>query len=238
MPDKRKHRGQHPQDKKLFDDRFLNALKNGVADMSWLLSRGYGEKASLTIVGDRYRLTARQRLAVQRAVCDDASLAYRTKQKLSPLQMRDKTVFIDGYNLLITIESALSGGFIFVGRDGAYRDLASVHGTYRRVEETQKAIEQIAKCMQELNIAKAYWYFDTPISNSGRLKTYFYELATQHNWNWEIHLDYNPDRVLCNCGGIVVTSDGMILNNVTQWFNLAKYVIDTSIPDTQFIHLG
>ena len=94
-------------------------------------------------------------------------------------QLKGKKLFIDGYNLLITIESALSGGFIFVGRDGCYRDLASVHGTYRRVEETLPAIMTIGKSLMELGVEGVQWYFDAPISNSGRLKVYVHELAVQ-----------------------------------------------------------
>src|SRR6266404_1471952 len=46
-------------------------------------------------------------------------------------------LLIDGFNLILTLESALGGGVMLVGRDGCYRDMASVHGTYRRVEETR-----------------------------------------------------------------------------------------------------
>ena len=60
----------------------------------------------------------------------------------------------------------------------------------------------------------------------------------KQDWTWDIELVNNPDRTLMQCDGIVVTSDGMILDNVQQWFNLSKYLIDTHIHDAQFIHLG
>ena len=38
--------------------------------------------------------------------------------------------------MLTTIEAALAGGVILAARDGAYRDMASMHGSYRKVAET------------------------------------------------------------------------------------------------------
>jgi hypothetical protein len=49
-------------------------------------------------------------------------------------------LWIDGYNVLTSIEAALSGGVILRARDGCYRDMASMHGSYRKVEETISAI--------------------------------------------------------------------------------------------------
>ena len=52
----------------------------------------------------------------------------------------------------ITVEAALSDGFLFMGRDGCLRDLAGIHGTYRRVEETLPAVEQIGRFLAERSI--------------------------------------------------------------------------------------
>ncbi|HEO70156.1 MAG TPA: DUF434 domain-containing protein, partial [Candidatus Hydrogenedentes bacterium] len=44
MPDTRRHRGKHPQDETLFNDAWLPVLRDAVADLSYLLTRGYAEK--------------------------------------------------------------------------------------------------------------------------------------------------------------------------------------------------
>ncbi len=71
MPDKRKHRGAHPDDNRLFAEDQLPSLRTAVAEYSWLLTRGYAEESALKLVGDRYDLTARQRMAVWRSSCSD-----------------------------------------------------------------------------------------------------------------------------------------------------------------------
>lgn len=171
MPDTRCHRGPHPEDAKLFTPETLPRLREATADLSWLLSRGYALPGALQVVGNRYELTERQRKAVTRSACIDESLARRRAAEAPPGELAGRELLIDGYNVLTTVEAALGGGVILHGRDGAYRDLASVHGTWRQVEETGPAVGLIGHALHdELNVARCTWYLDAPVSNSGRLK--------------------------------------------------------------------
>jgi hypothetical protein len=45
---------------------------------------------------------------------------------LSAQAMRGELLYIDGFNLLTTLEVALSGGIVLLARDGALRDIAGV----------------------------------------------------------------------------------------------------------------
>src|ERR1051326_1793260 len=138
--DGQRHRGAHPADDKLFAARHLPAMLQAVADLSWLLGQGYAPSASLTLVGDHFRLKERQRLAVARAACSDEQKASRQSRRLTLEKIHGQELLIDGFNLTITIETALSGGVLLNCRDGCIRDMWSVHGTYRSVAETEKAI--------------------------------------------------------------------------------------------------
>ena len=75
VPDQRKHRGPHPEDGPLFAPANWPDLRCAVSHLSWLLTRAYAWESALKLVGDRFRLNARQRLAVQRSACSDQSLA-------------------------------------------------------------------------------------------------------------------------------------------------------------------
>jgi hypothetical protein len=147
LPNTRNHRGQHPEDDKLFGSDYRHDLRAAVANLSWLLTRHYSEKAALKLVGDRYNLRERQRLAVQRS---DLALRYRQKQELAINKIHGQALVIDTYNLLILIESVLAGAYIFKGRDGCYRDLAGIHGNYRKVAETVHTIETIGSFFAKL----------------------------------------------------------------------------------------
>ncbi|MGB2984344.1 MAG: DUF434 domain-containing protein [Phycisphaerae bacterium] len=236
MPDKRRHRGKHPEDDQLFAPVRHEALRTAVAEYSWLLTRGYATGSALKLVGDRYNLTARQRMAVRRSSCSDQSLEHRAATMTPPTETAGQLVGIDGYNLLITIESALAGGLILVGRDGCHRDLASVHGTYRKVDETVPAVTLIVDFLATLNIRHIDWYLDRPVSNSGRLKALMAEVIagrtdrSTRRATWNIELVNSPDALLVSYPHPVVSSDSVILDQCTAWLNLAEIVIDARIP--------
>lgn len=235
MPDKRKHRGKHPDDERLFAPAQREALRAAVGEYSWLLTRGYATDSALKLVGDRHGLTARQRMAVRRSACSDQALEHRTATMITLPDAAGRPVGIDGYNLLITIESALSGALIIGGRDGCCRDLAGIHGTYRKVEETLPALEMIIDHLAPFDIPHIDWYLDSPVSNSGRLKTLMADLlATRpdhatRTTAWNIELVHNPDAALAAYPHAIVSSDSDVLDRCGVWVNLAADIIDTRL---------
>lgn len=234
---KQKHRGQHANDPKLFHTKWLPTINEAVRDLSWLYTRGYSEKSSIALVGNRYQLNIRQRKALRRAACADQSLAHRLANEVGVQELKDRQIVIDGYNLLITVEAGLAGGVVVFARDGTYRDIASIHGTYRKVEETMPALTMIGVTLQKLEVDQVYWLLDKPVSNSGRLKSIMRELSEQYGFGWEIELVNNPDRTMVELPNTVsVSSDGWVLDRVEQWFNLNRYIVDT-IPTANILDL-
>ena len=238
MPDKRTHRGPHPADVKLFAPAAIADLRAALADFSLLLTKGYAEKSSLKLVGDRFSLTERQRLAIMRSACSDQQLISREKREIKIADLADRPIVIDGYNVLITIEAAMSRGVIFKGRDGCFRDLASIHGTYRKVTETIPAVQLIGNFLKESNAGDCLWLLDSPVSNSGRLKTLIGELARKNDWNWEIELLPSPDAKLIKTDLTVVSSDSVVLDKCRSWVNLARAIIEEKLPKAHVVDLS
>lgn len=238
MPDKRTHRGPHPADEKLFDAKAIDSLRLAVADYSLLLTKGYAQKSALKLVGDRFSLTERQRLAVMRSSCSDQQWASRKERRVSAETVAGEPIALDGYNVLITVEAAMSEGKIFRGRDGCYRDLASIHGTYRKVDETVPAVRLIGDFLQETGAGEALWLLDSPVSNSGRLKTLIGDLSSKNGWNWRVELLLSPDAELKTIDSIVASSDGVVLDDCKRWFSLAAEIIRRKLPSARVIDLA
>ena len=173
-----------------------------------------------------------------RSSCSDQQLVSRNQRRIDIKSLADKSIAIDGYNLLITIEAAMSGGILFKGRDGCLRDLASIHGTYRKVTETIPAIELIGNFLQEQKIQNVLWLLDSPVSNSGRLKKIITDLANEHNWDWEVKLSLSPDAELIKSDMVVATSDSVILDKCKKWINLASEIIQQKLPSAKIIVLS
>lgn len=238
MPDHRKHRGAGPNDVRWFSTRSLPVLVAAVHDLTWLLGRGYAEPSTLKLVGDRWGLTERQRLAVKRAACSDVARAGRLQRCTRFEELKGQVLWIDGFNLVLTIESAIGGGVLIRGRDGAIRDLASVHGSYRKVTETLPALQAIGEVLAQAQPDQVLWLLDKPVSNSGRLKSLIGELADAHGWNWSAELEFNPDVPLSRSAAVVATADSVILDRCARWTNLADAVIERQVPHAWMLDLG
>jgi hypothetical protein len=237
MPDKRTHRGPHPEDRDAFGPKAEPLLRKAACDFCWLLDRGYAHRSSIKLVGDRYALRERQRTAVQRCACDSSERTSREARRIDPEGIIDQPLLIDGYNLLTTVEAALAGAVILQGRDGSYRDMASIHGHFKFVVETCPALMIIGEAIARLRPGECIWYLDSPVSNSGRLAALLRETAVAHSWNWRVELVPNPDPVLCSLPGIVATADSMILDRCARWVNLAGEVIKTHVSEAWVVTL-
>lgn len=233
MPDTRKHRGPGPQDPTWFGAEAHTGLRAAVADLSWLLSRGYAETSALSLVGNRYRLVERQRVAVLRSACSDDALAGRRSRELDPRSIRGRPLRIDAFNLILTLESALGGGVVLAGRDGCYRDMASVYGTYRRVEETRPALDLAAKWLGKWGVGPCTWLLDAPVSNSGRLAAMI--RAVEPDWATEVIPD--PDAELITPGAVVATADAGVLNRCGEWVSLARTLVEVGVKGAFVVDL-
>ena len=224
---KQENRGKDSKDEALFGDPgSQNRIQAAVRDLSYLKSRAYADKSSLALVGNRYRLNVRQQKAVLGMSASDAYLDQICSSQMTAEAIENKIIAIDGFNQIILWESILSDAYIFRGKDGCYRDLSSVHGTYRTVQQTQKALKTIGAGLADLGVKEAIWYLDRPVSNSGKLKQFILEMALEHSYSWTVVLDHNPDQSLRETDTIVITSDAGILRGCPQWFNITDFIVE------------
>ncbi len=235
MPDR--NRGQQANDQQSFAPKWHPIFTEAVDDLCFLLTRGYAENSALQVVGNRYRLNKRQRNAVLRVSASKQHIEQRNQSLCSAEAVVNQVLEIDGFNLLILLESALSGAFIFKARDGLYRDISSVHGSYKRVVKTEEAIVLVGKVLQDLKVKAVKWYLDQPVSNSGRLKTKLMEISRANGFPWEVELVFDPDKVLVKSEHLVVSSDGWILDHAKQWFNLGAYLIEQHLPAAKVLEI-
>lgn len=232
------NRGKEPSDDKLFGSNAVHAkLKDAVDDLSHLMGRGYAQKSAVALIGNRYKLNVRQQKAVQGMAASPEQVLKRKAHSLSITDLENRELVIDGFNVLILLESLLSGAYLFKGADGFYRDLSSVHGSYKKVSQTPRAIELVGDFYEKAQIKHMHWYFDKPVSNSGKLKQLIEEVATEKRYNWQVSLTFQTDADIVNENKVSVSSDAWILDNSVQNFNLLEYILEKQ-QATNVIDLG
>ena len=230
-----RNRGKKSNDDQLFSGKWLPIFREATDDFCHLLSRGYAGNSITQIVGNRYKLNARQRLAIQRISASSQQIESRQKSQCDPEALEHAPIEIDGFNLLILLESAMSGAYIFEGRDGTFRDISSVHGSYKRVRKTEEAIFLVGNILKDFKAGSVKWFFDQPVSNSGRLKTMLLEISKQNNYKWEVELVHNPDKELIKNNGIVISSDSWVLDHAEKWYNLGACLIKNHLKESNII---
>lgn len=230
-------RGVDPQDGRWFSKEAVIKLQKAQEEVAWLLNRGYKLNAIMDLVGGSYQFSARQRQALKRST----SAKYECeKRKLSMLQYssaKDGIIYIDGFNLIIGLEVALSGGVLLLGNDGAVRDIAGLQGSYRIIDKTDKALELIGKSFGDLKVPHAKFFLDAPVSNSGRLREKILKHSLIWNFFTEVELVPNADPILWKLER-VVTGDSIILDNCTSWFNMLRKIIEDYIKDANLVDLS
>ena len=219
-------RGYHPDDGRFFGPGDRDKMTRGAAEIRYLLDRGYRAETAVPFVGNHHLLSERQRTALMRMTASSAETASRRDRELCELS---GTVLIDGFNTIITLEVALSGSVVIAGDDGAIRDLAGLHGTYRLVDKTTVAVDLILKALATWPIDGARFLLDRPVSNSGRLKTLIRERAAGQPYPVEVELLPSPDAALYGQSP-VISSDSGVLDRCGGWFNLNRRIIEENIP--------
>jgi hypothetical protein len=232
------HRGLASKDGQLFGARQLPTLRAATQDLCWLLDHGYASRSATELVGNRHNLTSRQRMAVSRCACSADAEQNRRQREFAPVEVRGRELWLDGYNVLTVLESALSGGVVLPGRDGCCRDIAGIHRRYRKVNETIPVLRMVGETAAEWGVKCCRWWLDKPVSNSGRLKALILETAATAGWNMTVELVFNPDRILWESEQVIATSDGVVLDRCRQWVNLTRHVIFERMPQARAVDLS
>ena len=210
------------QYQKHFTPYVQSQLYQATYHLSWLLSHGYAIDSSLKLVGDRFRFHQEIRKALKRASCSAFAFQKRRENQVDVDALRNQTVWIDGFNLLITIERALRGDPVLKCQDGVIRDIAGIHGTYRKGNHTQNACSLIMSMLELYQVNTVRWLFDRPISNSGKMAHFIRQTYQGGPLHCEVDVVQNPDLDLIHAPDdfIILSGDGWILENCTHWYNL------------------
>jgi hypothetical protein len=200
-------------------------LWEAAEDLRFLLNREYPRDASLHVVGNRYNLDRDGRHLLRRAVFPDAIAEERGEKRVAIEELRGAKLAVDGYNCIITLESALKGKTICLADDGFVRDISGVSSGYHETPQTAEALGLIMDLLQFAATGETLFLLDSPISGSGALAARIRTLMQGHGIRGDASAIKVPERRMAGYKGIIASSDTAVIDQSDRVFDLAGYLI-------------
>ena len=193
--------------KLLLSDIFNRAL----ADYFYLIDKGYPEKGSLKIVGDRYRLPTELRTLLYRGI----SSAEISKKRIARILLKPiPPLIIDGYNVLLTLMNYRLGRFVFISTDTLCRDAGSLFGKILSDIVLEDCILQLVTHLQLYSDFQIIIYLDAPVSNSQYHGELLLSMIKPDNPQIEVKVVQSADdSILQQTEGTIASSDSELIDN-------------------------
>ncbi len=196
-------------------------LTEAYRDLKYLLNRGYRKGYALDFVANHYRLTLKERHLLARCVFPDSWIEEVKGKLLRPEDLKGTELAIDGFNVLITLESLLEGRAILC-EDSLVRDL-KYQGKYKLKEGTAELLAKIAKTLGELEVERAIFIYGRNVPKSGIVAAMTREALKGAGVDGEAILVKSPDHELKGFVS-VTTADTAIITRARGVFDLARHV--------------
>lgn len=202
------------------------------AEYRYLREKGYPEKATLKLVGDRHRLTRAQRNSMFRGIVVEALAGPRQRKIVLPADVLGNSLGIDWYNVLITVESYLRGSPVFISDDGIVRDSSATHGSFHSSELTARALLEIIGELKIMAPSRIDVFLDAPIAFSGLMAEEVRRKLEEIPCPTLVSVAHSADYPLKSYDGVVASSDSVILDSASRVIDLPRSVLQRSF---QFI---
>ena len=202
---------------------FISAIK----DYQYLLSRNYTAKTLLKVVSNRYKLNNVERTLLYRGVTTQEKSNARIMKTIVEKDLFSHNLSIDAYNVLLTINSYLTGKIVFLAMDGYVRDAAGMRNKIAKTIWYRRAVELTIRYLKAVNLADITFCVDSKVADSLELSNYIISVCEQYSVKTIIEQYDNVDKYLIDLDeGIIASSDSEIIDNSkSKIFDLAKNIL-------------
>ena len=140
-----------------------------VRDLRYLLNQGYPRESAVNFVANHYRFPLNQRHLLARCVFSKLEISEHRRKAIRVSAVRGKRLGVDGYNVLITLESILTRKQVVRCDDGYIRDLRAIFGKYHVSPATKRALTELLRIIIGAKPRCVEFLFDKQVSRSGEL---------------------------------------------------------------------
>ncbi|WP_440947726.1 DUF434 domain-containing protein [Methanosarcina sp. T3] len=201
-------------------------------DIRSILRWGYPKFATIRFVADHSQLSAEERHILTRVIMPPDKIVSRIRKKIACNGIRDRDLLLDGYNVLLSVDSLLKKEPMWFCDDGYIRDTRYYFSKAKQAEDIEEALDLILEFFSEARPKSVTFLLDAQISRSGELAGFIRRKLKEQGIPGDAHTsktaDFdlktegeNPERQL-----VVATSDGIVIDSVLQVLDIPACLME------------
>lgn len=201
-------------------------------DIRSLLRWGYPKFATISFVADHSQLSIEERYILTRVIMLPDRVISRINKRVACTSIKDKDLLLDGYNVLLNVDSLLKKESMWFCDDGYIRDTHHYFSKAKQAESIEESIDMVLKFLSETHPKSASFLLDAQISRSGELAGLIRRKMKESGIPGEARTSKAADFELKAAGGnlennlVVATSDGIVIDSVLQVLDLPACLME------------
>jgi hypothetical protein len=201
-------------------------------DIRSLLLWGYPKFSTINFVADHSRLSVEERYILTRVIMPPDKIVSRINKRVACKYIRDKDLLLDGYNVLLSVDSLLKKEPLWLCDDGYIRDTRYYFSKTKQAEDIEEPLDLLLKFLSEAHPKSAIFLLDAQISRSGELAGLIRRKMKEWEIPGEARTSKTADLELKTEGRdpekdlIVVTSDGIVIDSVLRALDLPACLME------------
>ncbi len=201
-------------------------------DIRSILRWGYPKFATIRFVADHSQLSAEERHILTRVIMPPDKVMTRIRKKITCNGIRDRDLLLDGYNVLLSVDSLLKNEPMWFCDDGYIRDTRYYFSKAKQAEDIEEALDAVLEFFSEAHPKSVTFLLDAQISRSGELAGFIRRKLKEQGIPGDAHTSKTADFDLKTEGGkpekqlVVATSDGIVIDSVLQALDIPACLME------------
>lgn len=213
---------------KLLKEKLLKPAR----DIRSILQWGYPKFSTIRFVADHFQLSLEERHILTRVIMPPDRIVTRINKKVACIDIKDRNLLLDGYNVLLTVDSLLKKEPMWFCDDGYIRDTRYYFSKAKQAEDIEEAIEAVLTFLSEIGPKSVSFLLDSQISHSGELAGFIRHKSKEYRISGEAKTSKIVDFELKAEGSnsendvVLATSDGIVIDSVHEVLDIPACLME------------
>lgn len=149
-------------------------------DIRSILRWGYPKFATIRFVAEHSQLSVEERNILTRVIMPPEKVVARIRKKVACNYTNNRDLLLDGYNVLLSVDSLIRKEPMWFCDDGYIRDTRYYFRKTGHAEDVEGALDLILEFLSENSPKSVTFLFDSQISRSGELAGFIRHKLEEH----------------------------------------------------------